>query len=350
MLKRFIAPIITAGLWILLSISLTWAGDAPATLVLMTHDSFDVSRKVIEAFESENHVKLKVLKSGDAGAALNQAILAKGNPLADLFFGVDTTFMSRALKADIFQPYRSPQLAQIPDTLKLDPEYRLLPVDYGDVCLNYDKKWFAEKAIAPPEHLDDLLKPAYKGLTVVENPATSSPGLAFLLTTVGHYGDPGFLDFWKRLRANDVLVTDGWEAAYWSHFSAASDGNRPIVVSYASSPSAEVFYSEKTLSEAPTRAVTSPGAAFRQIEFVGILKGTQQPQLARKLVDFMLSKTFQEDIPLKMFVFPANRSAALPKVFERYAELAKQPVQVDPSAIDTHREQWIEQWTETVLH
>jgi thiamine transport system substrate-binding protein len=269
--------------------------------------------------------------------------------MADIFFGVDNTFLSRALKADIFQSYKSPLLAQIPDYLKLDPKNRLLPVDYGDVCLNYDKKWFQTKGMAPPNSLADLVKPDYKGLLVIENPATSSPGLAFLMTTIGHFGEDNYLDFWKKLKSNHVMVVDGWESAYWGQFSAAGKGNRPIVVSYASSPPVEVLYAEKPLDEAPTAAVTTSGSTFRQIEFVGILKGTKKRALAKKLVDFMLAKRFQEDIPLQMFVFPANQNAELPNVFVKHATVAKEPVIVPFDAIDKNRETWIEAWTQTVL-
>lgn len=321
----------------------------PVEIIIMTHDSFSISRQTADVFEKENNAKLRFLKTGDAGAALNQAILSKNNPMADVFFGVDNTFLSRALKSDIFEPYNSSLLEKIPDELKLDPQNRLLPVDFGDVCLNYDKKWFAQKGIKPPSELNDLIKPEYKSLTVVENPATSSPGLAFLLTTIGHFGEKAYLDFWKSMRANDVLVTDGWKQAYWGHFTAASKGNRPIVVSYASSPAAEVHYAEKKPEQAPTAAVTENKSAFRQIEFAGILKGTKNMALAQKLIDFMLDKTFQEDIPLQMFVFPANASASLPDVFLKHAVIAKSPSIISPQEIQNKREAWIQAWTQAVL-
>ncbi len=327
------------------------ATTAPAkarTLTLITHDSFAASEEVIAQFEGENNAILEILKSGDAGAALNQAILSKGNPLGDVFFGVDNTFFSRAIDADIFAPYDSPELADIPDSLELDSQHRLNPVDFGDVCLNYDKAWFEEKGLAPPQNLEDLVRPPYKDLTVVENPATSSPGLSFLIATVGRFGEDAYLDYWQQLRENGVLVTDGWESAYWGQFSAASDGNRPIVVSYATSPAAEVFFSEGQYEEPPTGNVLGDGACFRQIEFIGILKGAKNQDLAEKFVDFTLSQTFQEDVPLNMWVFPANERAGLPDVF-RFAEAPPNPAIVAPDNIAKNREHWIEAWTETVL-
>jgi len=322
--------------------------SGPRTLTVMTHDSFDASQEVIAQFEAETGATIKFLKSGDAGAALNQAILSKDAPLADVFYGVDNTFFSRAIKADIFEPYASPALADIPDELELDPQHRLSPVDFGDVCLNYDKSYFEEQGRTPPQSLEDLIKPEFKGRTVVENPATSSPGLAFLIATVGHFGEDGYRDFWAKLRANDVLVTAGWEDAYYGQASWW-DGDRPIVVSYATSPAAEVYFSEGAYTEPPTGNVLGDGACFRQIEFVGILKGGANRDLAEKWIDFMLSPTFQADVPLHMWVFPANPQAELPEVFQ-FAEAPPKPAQVSPEAIDQNREKWIEAWTETVLH
>jgi thiamine transport system substrate-binding protein len=214
--------------------------------------------------------------------------------------------------------------------------------------LNYDVAWFEEQGIAPPEGLEDLIKPEYKGLLVVENPATSSPGLAFMLATIGHFGEDDWLDFWAALRDNDVLVTAGWEDAYYGQTTWAGGGDRPIVVSYATSPAAEVYFSEEALTEPPTGNVLGAGACFRQIEFVGILAGGQHRDLAEKLVDFMLGQRFQEDIPLQMFVFPAREGANLPD-FYQWAQRPSQPAEVDAADIQANRETWIQQWTETVL-
>ena len=323
--------------------------SAPRTLTVMTHDSFAASDDVLKAFEQANNVKLNILKSGDAGAALNTAILARGNPLADVFYGVDNTFLGRALDADIFEPY-APQGVTIPAAFLLDKSQRVTPVDYGDVCLNYDKAYFAQKKLAIPQTLEDLTKPEYKNLLVVENPATSSPGLTFMLATVAHFGPDKFLDYWNQLKANGVKVDDGWEAAYYTDFSGSSGkGPKPLVVSYASSPPAEVVFAKTPLSDAPTGSIIGDDTCFRQIEFVGILKGTKNIDLARKFVDFMLSVQFQEDMPLQMFVFPVNPQAKLPEAFVKYAQVPKQPATLAPDDIAKNRDAWIQKWTETVL-
>ena len=324
----------------------------PTVLTVMTHDSFAVSEAVLAAFEAEHNAKIVLLPSGDTGAALNQAILAKDNPLADVFFGVDNTFLGRALATNIFEVYESPALADIDDTLKQDDSYHLLPVDYGDVCINYDKAWLAENGLDAPQTLRELTDPLYKGLLVVENPATSSPGLAFMLASVSEFGTEGdytYLDFWTDLRANDVLVTNGWEDAYYGHFTVASEGERPFVVSYASSPPAEFIYADPPVTEAPSASLVESGMCFRQVEFVGILQGTEQRELAETFVDYMLSQSFQEDIPLNMFVFPSNKNAEIPQAFADWAQIPAEPASVDAADIDIYRDEWIESWTEVVL-
>ncbi len=318
------------------------------SLRVMTHDSFAVSEEVVAAFEQATGIQVEFILSGDAGSALNRAILSKDNPLADVFYGVDNTFLSRALEEDIFIPYESSFLNAIPDEFELDPEHRALPVDFGDVCLNYDVAYFEDEGFDPPENLEDLTAPEYRSLTVVENPATSSPGLAFLLATIGHFGEDQYLEYWQRLVDNDVLVVNDWETAYYSEFTRAG-GTRPIVVSYGSSPAFEVLYAETPVEEAPSAVVTGDGSCFRQIEFAGILAGTQRRTEAELWIDFMLSPTFQEDIPLQMFVFPVNENAELDEIFTRYLAVPENPAEVPPEDIAANREAWIQAWTDTVL-
>ncbi|MBI5305643.1 MAG: thiamine ABC transporter substrate-binding protein [Chloroflexi bacterium] len=318
-------------------------------LVVMTHDSFEASESVIKEFETANNAKVKILKSGDAGASLNKAILAKGNPLADAFFGVDNSFLSRAIKADIFDAYKPASASKILAEFALDANFQLTPVDYGDVCMNYDRAYFEKKNLPPPQSLEDLTKSQYKSLTVIENPATSSPGLAFLLATVGHFGKDKYLDFWKAMRANDVLITEGWSDAYYAKSTwGGKGGDRPIVLSYATSPAAEVFFSNGKMTTPPTGNILGDDTCFRQIEFVGVLKGAKNPDLARKFVDFMLTTKFQEDVPSQMFVFPVMSDAKLPDFF-KFAEKPKKPALVSPAEIDTNRDEWIKAWTNVVL-
>ena len=321
----------------------------PGSLRLLTHDSFLVSDDVLAEFTAGTGIAVEVLRSGDAGAMVNQAVLTAGNPFADVLYGIDNTFLSRALEADLFLPYRSPGLTTVPDDLQIDPGGRVTPIDFGDVCVNYDRAAFG--ATPPPASLADLAAPEYAGMLVVQNPATSSPGLAFLLATIAAFpeeADYTWQDFWAGLRSNDVLVTAGWEEAYYGAFSGGSgEGDRPLVVSYASSPPAEVIFAETALDTAPTAVLTD--GCFRQIEFAGILRGTAHEEAAGLLIDFLLSPRFQEDIPLNMFVFPAASDAALPAEFVAHTSIPEAPAALDPALIEAERERWIDAWTAIVL-
>jgi thiamine transport system substrate-binding protein len=324
------------------------------TLTVMTHDSFDLSKTLIAEFEKMNGVSLRFIKGGDAGAMLNKLILSKAAPIADVTYGIDNTLVGRAISANILEPYRSPLASSIPAQYVLDSQFRLTSVDYGFVALNYDRAYFKDHKLERPKTLDDLTKPEYKSLLVVQNPATSSTGLAFLLSTVKTFGEGGYLRFWKGLRDNDALVTAGWDAAYNTEFTK-NGGSRPIVVSYASSPAAEVFYAPapkdgKKPTESPTANLLLPGSSFLQIEGIGILKGTKNRDLARKFVDFMLQREVQSDFPTRMWVYPVNPTATLDPVF-RFAQkpTVAQTATLSSTTILKNASAYIDAWTKVVV-
>ena len=323
--------------------------DGGEKVTLLAHDSFVISDDVKRAFEQSNDIELEILLGGDAVELVSRALLTAGDPQGDVLFGVDSNLLSRALGADLFEPYESPALARVPERYVLDPEHRVSPVDHGEVCLNYDRAWFAERDRDPPGSLDDLTAGEFDGLLVVENPATSTPGLAFLLATIAHYGEGGWQRYWQRLRENDVLVVDGWEEAYRARFSGAAEsrGDRPVVVSYATSPPAEVIFRDPRPAEAPTAVIED--SCFRQIEFAGVLRGASNEEGARKLVDFLLSRRFQEDVPLSMFVFPVNRRAELPPEFVEFATVPEDPLELPHEQIGANRDRWVKEWTRIVL-
>jgi thiamine transport system substrate-binding protein len=329
--------------------STTAAAARQGSITLVTYDSWaDDLDKVLAEFTAENGYSVKVLKAGDTGTMVNKAVLSSGNPEGDVMFGVDNTFLSAALDAKVFEPYTAEGLDTVPAALTaLVPGGEATPIDYGDVCINVDTAWFDAHELAPPADLDALADPAYKGLLVVENPASSSPGLAFLLATIVKYGDTGWVDYWKRLRANGVDVVDTWDDAYYGKFSGGGDGDKPIVVSYASSPPAEVVFADPPIDKATTASVDS--TCFRQVEFAGVLRGTKHPEAARQLVDFLLSERFQSELPLNLFVFPADSKVALPKVFTDNTRVPAHPATMDPATIAENRAAWLATWTDTVV-
>jgi thiamine transport system substrate-binding protein len=320
------------------------------TLTVMTHDSFAVSDSVLKHFEQSTGVQVAVLKSGDAGEMLNKAILTKAAPLADVLYGVDNTLLTRALQEGIYVPYASPALASIPAEFQLDAQNRALPVDHGYVCVNYDITWFASRGLAAPKTFEDLARPEYQRLLVVENPLTSSPGFDFLLATIARFGTNGYLEYWKTLKADGVAIVDGWETAYYTNFSGSSGkGPQPMVVSYSTDPAYEMMNADPPISAPPLAALDGPEMCFHQIEFVGILAGTHNRAAAEQFVDFMLSSAFQEDVPLQMSMYPVKTGAALPEAFTKFAPIPAQPAILAPEEITAHREEWMNAWKELML-
>jgi thiamine transport system substrate-binding protein len=325
------------------------SGDAgPVTVTVLTHDSFALTESLLTAFESESGINVELVMGGDAGEVVNRAVLSAGNPEGDVLFGVDNTLLSRALAADVFAAYEPDLLSELQPELRDLGEGVVVPVDYGDVCVNLDDAWFAEHGVTPPRTLEELTDPTYKDLLVVENPATSSPGLAFLLATIARFGD-GWTDYWSDLTANGVKVVNGWTEAYTGEFSGGSDtGTRPLVVSYASSPPAEIVFAADPKPERPSTSVMADGC-FRQVEFAGVLNGTEHEAEARQVVDWLLSEQVQADVPLSMFVFPARTGVPLPAVFEQWAAQPTDPLSLPADEIDDEREAWLDEWTSIVL-
>lgn len=327
------------------------APAAAQSVTVLTHTSFAVSRDVVAAFEARTGIDVRFVTAGDAGSTVNRAILTRARPIADVIFGIDEGLLPRALAADLLEPYESPY------TWRVDPAYRpaayeglVTPVDAGFVTFNLDLAWFEREGLPLPTSLADLADERYRGLTVVTDPATSSPGLAFVLGTIGTFG-PAWLDYWEALRDNGLAVRAGWSDAYYTTFSRYG-GDRPIVLSYASSPAAEVIFAEPPTDVAPTANLRCFGCSVRQVEAAGVLRGAANPEAARTFIDFLLSDAFQADVPEQMFVYPVVEDVPLPEAFGDHAEVprgdevAPLPDDLAPERVET----WITQWTEVVVH
>lgn len=315
-----------------------------STVTLLAHDSFVVSEQLLADFTERTGVTIEVVTAGDAGTMVAGAILAAGAPIADVIFGVDNTLVSRALDGGVFDPYTSPELASLLPELQDDTAGgAVTPVDYGDVCVNIDDAYFAERGLAAPSTLDDLVAPQYRDLLVVEDPGTSSPGLAFLLATIARYGD-GWAEYWRALDANGVTVASSWTDAYMGDFTAGGgNGDRPLVVSYATSPPAEIVYAAEPKPTQPSTSVMTDGC-YRQVEYAGVLAGAANAAGARAVVDWLVSEPVQSDVPLSMFVFPARSGVALPEVFTKFAATVPDPLRVDSQEVTDNLSSWLSEW------
>lgn len=315
----------------------------PERLVILAYDSFTPPEGAFDAFTATTGIQVEVAIGGDAGELVAKAGLTAGNPEGDVLWGIDNTLLSRALEETIFDPYVSTAHPLRPELVDAAAN-TVTPVDYGDVCINVDVAALAERGIEPPTSLDDLIDPRYRDLLVVSSASTSSPGLAFLLASIVRYGEDGWRGYWRALVDNGVLVVSGWSDAYYTAFSRYG-GDRPLVLSYASSPPAEVLFADPPLSAdaaAPTSVMID--SCFRQIEFAGVLRGTDHVDEARLLVDYLVSDTFQRLLPESLFVYPANAMTELPDSFLRHAPLVDDPLSMNPSDIAAGRAAWVEEW------
>jgi thiamine transport system substrate-binding protein len=315
--------------------------DAATQVVVATHESWSVPKSVLAEFTKETGYEVKVQSAGDAGALTNKLVLTKDSPIADMVYGIDNTFVSRAADEGVLADYT-------PDHepgQRFDPEDgsladKVTSVDYSDVCVNVDDAWFDQAGIEPPKTFEDLTEPRYRDLMVSPAPTTSSTGLAFLLATVGRYGDDGWTDYWQRLTDNGLTVTSGWSDAYEVDFTAGGgNGDRPIVVSYASSPP---FTVPKGGDEPTTSALLD--TCFRQVEYAALLNGAENPEGAKAFIDFMVGKSFQAALPDHMYVYPVDPDVALPKEWARWAPTAADPWTVPESDVTAHRDEWLRAW------
>ncbi len=314
------------------------------SLRVISHKSFSLPKPLLAKFEAESGIKLSIIKTGDAGEMLNKLILTRAQPIADVVYGIDNTLQAKAQSADVLEAYTGP--AQQRKSAATVGGYSV-PVNYGYVTINYDKASFAASGLPLPKNLEALTLPQYKGMLVVQNPATSSPGNAFLLSTIASMGEVAAFDWWARMRANGVKVAKGWSEAYYTDF-AKNGGKYPLVVSYATSPAAEVFYSKSKITEAPTGSLALPGAVFQQVEGVALVKGGAQREAAGKFIEFMRSPAVQEALQTEMWMYAAEPGTAKADVM-RYA--SEPATYNNPSATDiaNKNSDWVSLWTKVVL-
>lgn len=302
-----------------ISITLTLAGCSEPegnSVTIATHDSFVITDELKASFEAASGLKLTVVQLGDTGALTNKLVLTKNDPVADAYFGIDNTFLSRAADEGVLATKEE--------------------IDFGDVCLNYDTYWFTERNLKAPKDFTELVNPEYRGLTVLQNPATSSPGLAFLATTVAEFGESGYQNFWRQLKANEVKLAASWDDAYFVDFSGSSGkGKYPIVLSYSTSPAYEIREDGKP----QTASINTK--CFRQTEYAGVLANAKNPTNAQKLIEFLLSDQFQASIAESMYVYPTKLyPQGIPASWSDFGLAAESTIGAELN-IDANRETWI---------
>lgn len=311
--------------------------ETPKNLTVYTYSSFSV--KLIDNIK--NHFKTKYnltvdFKSfSDTGPLFNQLLQEKNNPVADVVIGLDSSYFAKALKEDLFQPYQPANLSLVNKDLIFDPEYRLIPFDYGYVLFNYD----SQKLDSLPKTHRDLLQPQFKKKIIISNPLTSSPGQVFLLTTIALYGEDGYLDYWRQLKANLLTIAPGWDEAYGMY----TNGEAPIVLSYGTSPAYHLLYENTERYQ----ALILDDAAYAQIEGAGIIKNTANLTNAKLLMDYLLSAEFQALIPENQFMYPVRSDVTLPESFRIAAKVDK-ILNLPLDKVTANLERWLQEWEQVI--
>ena len=330
--------------------------DGASTVTLIVHDSFP-NEEFAAAASAATGYDVQVVSAGDGGELTSQLVLTKGAPVADAFFGVDNIYASRLIGNEVVEPYQpgdgTPQRAlEFAGELAAGDTdtgeggsiaaFPLVPITLGATCINIDPAWFAAQGIAEPQGYEDLIAPEYRGLTVLLDPSTSTTGASFLIGTVAKFGENGFEEYWRQLAANDVRLEQGWTEAYNGRFTqGGGDGTYPIVLSYSSSPAWTVTEDgESTTTEALLDTCSS------QVEYAGVLRGAADPEGAKAVVDYLLSREFQDTIADTMYVYPIDEDAYVPTEWQRFAPLPSAPNDLDPAGIGSGRDGWLKRWSQ----
>jgi thiamine transport system substrate-binding protein len=316
--------------------------SAETVLRVVSHDSFKLSPALIAQFERQHQVKLRFMQSGDAGQLLNQLILTKHSPIADVVYGLDSPLADKAIAANLLASHT---LAGSRVTAILPPP--AVSVMSGHVTLNVDLAWFKARRLPLPKSLDDLTLPAYKNLLVVQNPHTSSVGQAFLMAVMAHKGEKDGWIWWQKMRQNGLKVTDGWREAYYQAFSR-NGGAYPIVVSYASSPAAEVFFAQDKTAPPPTANLNLAGGVFHQVEGAALLKGGKHPELGQAFMAFLRSPAVQADIQTTLWMRPIIANTPIHPVLKMHAQVPTGG-QLYTAAMGAKSKVWLAAWGDLFL-
>ncbi|MDR1033305.1 MAG: thiamine ABC transporter substrate-binding protein [Bifidobacteriaceae bacterium] len=313
-------------------------------VTLLAYDSFQISDETIAQIKSETGYALNVITAGNAGELASRVILSAGEPEGDLVYGIDSLNTEKITAASALADYNIGALPKLKSAVDAGFSKQLMPVDYGFVCVNADKQYFADSELALPDSLDKLAEPEYAARFVAINPTTSSPGRAFFIKTVDKYGENGWKDYWLKLKAGGVRIASSWSDAYEVDYSVTAGGAYPLMVSYSTSPA-------DTVDDATnqSKAVAIPETCTAQTEYAGVLKGAKNETGANKVLEFLLQTDFQNSIGSEMYMYPVNADANVPADWEKFApepdsEYTK--TNLSTKTVSDNYDKWLEEWNE----
>jgi len=327
------------------------SGSDEGTLTVATYDSFVESQSSLDApatwlkdrFESEHEDVTIEWTNPDSG--LNHYVQRAREGVefdADVYLGVNVDDLIRAdeqLEDSLFQDLDRGSVGNadsVKSELEFDPEGRLLPYDTGYISLVYD-----EGEVSGPETFDQLLDPAYEGTLLAQNAQQSDPGQAFLLWTINQFGEDGYLDYWRDLQDNDVRILGSW----WDSYSAYSEGERPMVVSYSTD---QVYANRDGLDMSRHQLGFLEDQGYANPEGMGVFADSERSELAHEFFDFVLSPAAQGQIATLNVQFPATTDADLNEEFDQYAHEPPETVFYGYEDLQGNLDGWVEDWAREI--
>ena len=303
------------------------------TLTIYTYDSF-VSEWgpgpiVKKNFEDKFKRHLKFVTVDSAATLLTKIILEGSSTKADIVLGLDMNLLDEANKSNLFLKH---SLGHLNNIINLPIEWEsenFIPYNYGYFAFVYNNKKFTN----PPNSMEELINNTDARI-VIQDPRTSTPGLGLLTWIKAIYGNKAG-DAWEKLNKKIISVTKGWTDAYYNIFLA---GEADMVLSYTTSPAAHIMFENNY----DYSAINFSEGNYITIEFAGILKSSKNKLLAKKFLRFMLTEDFQSIIPLTNIMYPVTKINDLPDAYKSL-EIPK-VLQIDPTIINTNKEDWIEEW------
>lgn len=313
---------------------------ATSTVTVLAYKGWTIPPELQDAFQRQTGYELDVEHIGANAAALTQHLTdTAGQPTGDVAVGLPDRHAKRALAADVFAPYTSPEANQGQHRFTIDDQQRLSAVDLADVCVNIDKSWFASRDRTQPKTLADLARPEYAGLLALPDPTRTEAGFAFLQATIARYGETGWRQYWTQLRSTDTHLVDSLDVAYEKRFSgASSSGSLPLVVAPASSPAEEL----KDDGTSPTTVL--PDTCFRTPRYAGVLADTENPERAHRAIDFLLSQQFQATIAPTYGTYPTRERVSLPDDWRSVAPMRTEPMTLPAADVTTNERRWLREW------
>ena len=304
------------------------------TLTVYSYNSFmsqwGPGEVIKKGFEAQCNCNLNVVTLGDGVSVLNRIRLEGDKTNADVILGLDNNLLEQAKKANLLIPH---QIAK-PDNLNTNWwDDSFMPYDFGYFAFIYN----IDKVKNPPHSLHELVDNKAGWKIIYQDPRTSTPGLGLLFWMKKVYGDNA-ANAWQQVAKNTVTVTKGWSEAYGMFLKGEAD----FVLSYNTSPVAHIMNENDRHYQA---AIFDEGH-YRQVEVAGIIKYSQEVDLARQFLRYLLTPEVQRQFAEKNVMYPIIKTD-IPNAFAQINSVNRS-LEFKPEEIEKHQKAWIREWQSAI--